>query len=209
MRLPAPARSVRRLLLLPWLFVACASTPVSTAPPAAPPAASGAAPTPSSPSASCLGSIQPPTGFAPHADDGNVAKLCGAPETGNFGRAGAFVSTEPVRLYRLYSEHQDPSPGIPGRKAGRYGRWWSTEKPAGTREQYRDAYAVCAEWNDLDMLVTCTLPAGNAVGIGTSQSVKCPSGIELAPSETIQIVVLDPSKLEQSGTCVAEPWPAR
>lgn len=200
-----------RLLLLPCLLVACASAPIptSTSGAAAAPGVSPATSASIGPNASCLGSVQAPAGFGLRPDDGSVARLCGAPDTGNFGRANAFVSTETVRLYRLYSEHQDPSPGIPGRKAGRYGRWWSAEKPIGTREQYRAAYAVCAEWNDLDMLVTCTLPANTPVGIGTSQSVQCPSSVHLAPSETIQIVVLDPSKLEQSGTCVAEPWPGR
>ncbi len=48
--------------------------------------------------------------------------------------------------------------------------------PAGGRPEYRHAYAVCEAWNALDRAVTCTLPAGARVVIGTGQSAVCAEG---------------------------------
>lgn len=186
---------------------ACVATPAPSSAPSNAPAPSSSVKAGYVAPGSCLASISPPKGFVARADDGSVGKLCGQPDQGNFWEANAFVSTEPVRLYRLYSKSQEPPPGSTSRKAGPYGRWWSTEKPSGSREKYRDDYAVCAEWNDLDMVMTCTLPANKAVGIGTSQSVQCPSGHHLAQSKTIQIVVPDAASLEREGSCSSAPWP--
>ncbi len=87
----------------------------------------------------------------------------GAGGAGGICRARVYEAREPIAVHRLW----DASRGNDMR------HWWTLRPPAGSRADYRHAYAVCESWNALDRAVTCTLKAGARVAIGTGQSAAC------------------------------------
>lgn len=57
-----------------------------------------------------------------------------------------------------------------------FGRWWALSRPSGPKQAYRDAFAICPEWNALDSLMTCTLPEGARLVVGPGESAGCTVG---------------------------------
>ncbi len=100
--------------------------------------------------------------------------------------AAVFEVVEPVTLYRRWTR---------ARPQSRTGRWWTLTESSMTAAQYRDAYAVCPEWNDLDATVRCVLPPGSRVVVGPGQSVRCDAGVAYPASPAAQVFVEDPAAL--------------
>lgn len=76
--------------------------------------------------------------------------------------------TEDTPVYRLWS---GPEKVDARGYTNRIGQWWTFEAPAGSQADYRVAYEICAGWNDLTWVATCTLKAGSVVAVGPGQSV--------------------------------------
>lgn len=113
----------------------------------------------------CVGSV-PDTykGLVADKNDALLAEVDEVTGEGGVCSGKVFKVAEPVRVYRVYDS---------SRGAVEYGRWWSLTRPAGPREMYREANAICPEWSELDRLVSCQLRAGTQVVVGTTQSAKC------------------------------------
>ncbi|MEX1369109.1 MAG: hypothetical protein AB1Z98_38635 [Nannocystaceae bacterium] len=90
---------------------------------------------------------------------------------GGVTRGDIVVAKEAVTVYRAYTENKfmcgSDSP------AGSIGSWWSLTRPAGDKQAYRESLGICAAWNDLSMIYTCTLAAGTVAVVGPTQSVDC------------------------------------
>jgi hypothetical protein len=93
-----------------------------------------------------------------------------------------------TRVYRVYDQRFPMSA---------YGKWWALALPTGPREAYRAANAICAEWSQLDRLVSCQLKAGAPLVLGTTQSVSCADGTHYPPTAELQVYLL--SAPEQGG----------
>lgn len=73
-----------------------------------------------------------------------------------------------IPVYRMWS---GPEKKDERGNTNRIGQWWSYDAPTGTQAEYRWAYEICGDWNDLTWVATCTLKAGSVVTIGPGQSV--------------------------------------
>ncbi len=87
----------------------------------------------------------------------------GASGHGGICRGRVYEVREPLEVHRL-SDATRASP---------LGPWWALRPPAGSRDAYREAYAVCRAWNALDIAITCTLKPGTRVVVGSGQSADC------------------------------------
>ena len=87
----------------------------------------------------------------------------GASGHGGICRGRMYEVRERLEVHRLSDAARD-SP---------LGPWWALRPPAGSREAYREAYAICRTWNALDIAVTCTLKPGTRVVVGPGQSADC------------------------------------
>ena len=90
---------------------------------------------------------------------------------GGVSRGDIVVTTRDVTLYRAYTA-ADFECGTQ-KPAGEFGSWWSPLEPTLPKQSYREANAICPAWNDLTMIVSCTLPAGTVVLVGPTQSTTC------------------------------------
>jgi hypothetical protein len=148
----------------------------------------------------CVGQVPASVpGLTAAAYDELTAAALGPDNKGGVCAATAFNAIEPLQVYRVY----DSRSGNP------YGRWWSLERPRGSREQYRAGYAICPEWSALDRLISCRLKPGSRIVLGTTQSMQC-KDTAYPKSADIQVYIPNDS---QAGTiyvddCVEEqPWP--
>ena len=139
----------------------------------------GRAPTPL-PDVACAGAIAPPPGFS-RVDEPLLPGAKRAPGGGFLCEGAMFASSAPVRVYRLFSRRHDEDPPL--------GRSWTATRPSGSAAIYRAAFSICAEWNDLDMLESCTLDAGARAAIGPGQSSACKRGESFPASPTNQLVL--------------------
>lgn len=92
--------------------------------------------------------------------------------------------TADVPVWRLWSgpDHKNAQ-GF----TNRIGQWWSADAPTGTQAHYREAYAICAAWNELTHVAACELKAGTVVAIGPGAAVSAetcanPAGPESYPA---------------------------
>ena len=69
-----------------------------------------------------------------------------------------------VTLWRVWTRSKSDS---------EKGQWWSFTRPRGPRSRYRRRYAICPEWNELDMVSSCRLKIGARIAVGPGQSAKC------------------------------------
>jgi hypothetical protein len=136
----------------------------------------------------CVGVVDPvPAGFVESAA-APPAFAIGAPGTGALCEGKVFTVEAPVRVYRAYSASYETS-----KRAGPKGAYWSLQAPTGDATGFRTAYAVCPEWNDLDMLATCTVDLSATVVVGPGQSATCADGTVLAASAVNQVLVVRPA----------------
>ena len=161
--------SVRRLALLVVLgapILSCtpraASTP--TTPPTAEPAAAGPIALPARLTGKAVVLAETD---ADHAR-GDLTGALKQPGEGGLSEALVVRLTADIPVYRMWS---GPDKKDSRGNTNRVGQWWSYDAPTGTQAEYRTAYEICEDWNELTLVVTCTLKAGAVVAIGPGQSV--------------------------------------
>jgi hypothetical protein len=89
---------------------------------------------------------------------------------GEGGLTGAVVVrlTRDVSIWRMWS---GPAKRDERGNTNRMGQWWSYDAPRGSRQDYRQNYAICVSWNDLTWIAKCTLKKGAVVAVGPGNSV--------------------------------------
>ncbi|EDM74968.1 hypothetical protein PPSIR1_18957 [Plesiocystis pacifica SIR-1] len=92
---------------------------------------------------------------------------------GGIASADVLVVVEPVTIYRAFTAESSTTECLTDSPAGPIGSWWSLSKPSGDKRAYADAVGICPAWNDLSMVMTCTLAAGSVVLVGPTQSASC------------------------------------
>ncbi len=175
---PMPYRSRRVFvrLLLPLTLVACAATNPSTRGQGA---ATARAPAPGP--IVCVGAMaEPPEGARAVHDPALLESALGADGQGKLCAGAVFEATRPVTVYRVWQRD---------RAYTELGRWWSLDRPEGSREAYRQRNAICAEWSALDVWSRCELRAGARFVMGPGQSARCEGGAVLPRSETNQVYI--------------------
>ena len=100
-------------------------------------------------------------------------------DKGGVSRADIVVATQPVRVYRAYSSGTFEC-GT-DKPAAEFGSWWSPVELASPKAGYAASNAICPAWNDLSMVLSCTLAVGTVVLIGPTQSVECSGTASCSP----------------------------
>lgn len=140
------------------------------------------------PSWSCEGTTDLPTHmadqFEPVEDAELLNQTIGLPNQGKLCQGQVYQSKETIdiRIYRAWNSTNPQS---------KFGRWWAWSLPTGSVSQYRADYEICYQWSPLDKLVSCSLPAGQKVVVGTGQSAQCSEYLVYPTSETQQIYIVD------------------
>ncbi len=117
----------------------------------------------------CVGELPiPPAGVIAAVAPSLLDQARAASEKGGICTGKVFSVQRSVRVYRVWDSSKGHS---------RIGRWWSLDRPEGSRETYRQTYAICPSWSALDHLVSCDVVAGSLVVIGTTQSAACEDGV--------------------------------
>lgn len=170
-----------RSLTLPGVFTlisltACVQAPLQTSAPASP--APLALPAALSGKAHVLNPQDP--------DYARAVVSAAVQPAGRGGVSEALVIrfTQDTPVYRLWS---GPDRKDARGNTNRIGGWWSHEAPRGSSAAYRVNYAICAGWNELTWVATCTIKAGAVAAIGPGQSVSAetcgdPTGKEQYPA---------------------------
>lgn len=170
-----------RSLTLPGVFTlisltACVQAPLQTSAPASP--APLALPAALNGKAQVLGPQDP--------DYARAVVSAAVQPAGRGGVSEALVIrfTQDTPVYRLWS---GPDRKDARGNTNRIGGWWSHEAPRGSSAAYRVNYAICAGWNELTWVATCTIKAGAVAAIGPGQSVSAetcgdPTGKEQYPA---------------------------
>lgn len=96
--------------------------------------------------------------------------IIGPPGKGGVSRFDLVVAQEGVRVYRVFSKAPFHCGNV--RPAAKLGAWWSFDIPR-NKGRTRKRNAVCEEWNDLSLKVSCILKAGSVVAVGPTQSAMC------------------------------------
>lgn len=150
----------------------------------------------------CEGKIDPPAhAFREVADETLLKNALDATGKGRLCAGRAYEVIRPFTVYRLWSKGKDYS---------QFGKWWSMKPPKGSAETYRKEYDVCPEWNDLNMVKSCTLKTGIHVAIGPGQSAHCEGGLEYAKSAANQLYIqFDPNQKDVffENCSDGAPWP--
>ena len=100
-------------------------------------------------------------------DDALLALALGASLKGGICSGKTFQVNKPLRVYRLWDTQVAES---------QFGSWWALTQPAGSRDAYRQEYAICPTWSALNRMTSCTVKLGTVIVIGTTQSVQCEDG---------------------------------
>jgi hypothetical protein len=130
---------------------------------------------------SCAGAVDAaPSGTRPADDAELLAKALGQPEQGKLCSGQVLEAATPLVLYRVWQRDKPYT---------ERGRWWSIDRPTGTRERYRADNAICSEWSSLDVVSRCTLRAGARLVLGPGQSARCEGGAVLEASAVNQVYV--------------------
>ncbi|NKB80887.1 MAG: hypothetical protein GKS05_03115 [Nitrospirales bacterium] len=113
----------------------------------------------------CVGEVEhPPKGLVEIKDTILVQKALGASGQGKLCVGNAFVTTEPVPVYRVWNKEKSYT---------LYGSWWSFELPKGPKQKYREENGICPSWSPLDRMSSCTIKVGTNVVVGPGQSAVC------------------------------------
>ncbi|AMK78050.1 MULTISPECIES: hypothetical protein [Methylomonas] len=154
-------------------------------------------------SPACVGDvIQPPVGMVEVVDAELRQAAEGEPGKGKLCKAKIFLVQMPVAVYRIWDS------AWPDRARG---NWWTLNYPAGSRDSYRQAEAICPEWSGLDRLIVCTVKVGTRVAIGPAQSADCANGLSYKPSPENQVYIPNDSRNNQvfvENCSNGAPWPA-
>lgn len=183
------------------LLVACGG---ASLPPAAP-LPDSAPKGPSGPSGSlpaeggCIGTIPAMPELELASDVPIAEKSVGKPGDGRLCEARAYRVKTTMTVHRIWDG---------GKPESRIGRWWALQKPSGSRDDYRRAYAICPEWSEANRSVTCKVRAGSTVMLGIGQSAKCAGGIEYPVAPTVQMFVPDPASAME-GCSEGQPFPEK
>lgn len=110
-------------------------------------------------------SEEPIPGLERIADCKLVERSHGLPGEGRLCSAVAYRVVATVTVYRK---------SVPG--ALSIDAWWALADPAGTPDQFRADYVMCAKWA-AEAKTTCRLKPGIVVAVGYGQSLSCPEGI--------------------------------
>lgn len=129
----------------------------------------------------CTGTVEDHLDGARSVEDpALLARAVGRLNEGKLCEARVFEATQAITVYRVsQADRANREPG----------RWWSLERPSGTREGYRAANVICADWSALDVLAQCEIRVGARFVVGNGQSVRCTDGTILAQSEGIQVYI--------------------
>ena len=114
-----------------------------------------------------LGQVNTLPEATPVNDAALLALALGASLKGGICSGKTFQVKQPLRVYRLWDAKVPES---------RFGSWWALTQPAGSRDAYRQEYAICPSWSALNRLISCTVKPGTVIVIGTTQSVQCEDG---------------------------------
>ena len=133
----------------------------------------------------CVGSIAAaPTGAAAPGDraaaDAVLQKALGVTDAGSLCAGQVFQAAAPIKVYRVWNSEKEYT---------QMGGFWSLDPPAGPREAYREANAVCEEWSPLDRLIVCEIKVGALFVVGPGQSAACKVGASYPKSATNQVFI--------------------
>ncbi len=150
----------------------------------------------------CIGTVE---NVAPGLVEFGVAPLLAQAQRPSGGGylcvAKSFAVTQPVRLYRLIDSTQPYS---------KFGSFWSFDRPAGTREDYRAKFAICKQWSQLDRLVACDVRPGTLIVVGTTQSSDCGQDFSYGKTGANQVFVPNDglAGIVHTGACIDQgAWP--
>ena len=104
---------------------------------------------------------------------------------GGLTRVQVVAPKKSLKVYRLWDSN-----GVSANRAKEFGAFWGDFSPK-SESAARTAWAVCKEWNHMDMLTVCELPAGTAVAKGPGQTATCKNGKTLRGGPQ-QIVIANP-----------------
>ncbi len=137
------------------------------------------------PASSCAGPAQRPPPALGLVDEPAPSFAIGAPGKGSLCKGDVYVVKQPVTVYRVFSSTYETS-----KKAKPAGAYWTLDRPSGSKDKYRTDYGICAEWNDLDKLNTCTVNVGAKVVIGPGQSAECENNVTYPQSPVEQVLII-------------------
>ena len=176
--------------------VAAGSVRAASETPALSPAATPLAAT------ACEGPISElPAGARRVEDPGLLALAVGPPEGGKLCAGAVFEAERPLIVYRVWQRD---------RPASERGRWWTLERPTGTRASYRAENVICPEWSAPDALTRCELRAGARFVMGPGQSTRCVDGGRLAGAAHNQVFIDNDARVGRVHVERCEPldgWP--
>jgi hypothetical protein len=152
--------------------------------------------------ASCVGEVAPALpGLEAVSDPALLAQAVKPDGDGGLCIGQVYQVTEPVTVYRVWNKDKDYT---------KYGRWWSFNKPTGSRDEYRKANDICPSWSELNQVSHCKLKVGSHIVVGPGQSAQC-KAMKLPKSPVNQVFVPNDSRNKQlfvEDCSDGEPWPA-
>jgi len=155
------------------------------------------------PKKGCVGQIEQTTqNLTPVANKQLLEKAIGAELEGKLCDGKVLKVKAPVKVYRVWEKEKPYSA---------YGRWWSFEKPKGSRDEYRKKNNICPEWSKLNVVSHCELKTGTNIVLGTGQSAQC-DGMILDKSPENQVYVPNDNRnniLFVENCSQAKDWPAK
>jgi hypothetical protein len=142
-------------------------------------------------------------------DEALLMRALGEPGNGKLCTGKVFAAAKPVSVYRVWDG---------AKTSTQLGSWWSFSKPAGPRETYRSANAICPEGSKLDVFSECHLKVGARVVVGPGQSAECEDSATshkwTVPASAMNQVFIpnetrDPAnpKVFVEGCSAGAPWP--
>ncbi|PVZ70401.1 hypothetical protein [Pelagibaculum spongiae] len=151
--------------------------------------------------ADCVGQIDAmPQGLVEVKDAQLLQAAMGEPGKGGLCMGKVYQAAKPVIVYRVWNSDKSYS---------KYGRWWSFEKPMGTRDEYRIKNGICPSWSELNMLSQCEIKTGEKIVVGPGQSAQCKSW-QYPKSATNQVFIDNDSRNNQllvEDCSAGENWP--
>jgi hypothetical protein len=124
--------------------------------------------------------LEAPAGTRRVDDPALLALAVGPPDGGKLCAGVVFETERPLTVYRVWQRDRPTS---------ERGRWWTLERPTGSRAEYRAANVICPEWSALDALTRCELRAGARFVLGPGQSTRCADGSRLEGNAHPQVFI--------------------
>ncbi len=180
---------MKRVLVV-MMIAACggAPKPKTTMPPVPVTPAVKAAPAPVD-GVACVGDIDAPPDGVKEVDDAPLlAQAMDATGKGKLCTGRVYEVVKPVTVYRLWMKAKPYT---------EYGGWWGLTPPIAGTDAYREMYAICPEWSDLDSMATCTIKVGAHIVIGPGQSADCAGGKSYAKNAANQVFIPNDTRKQQ------------